>query len=86
MHRVKLLELANKAYSLYLQQPSYEKARLLRIVQSNCSWDGINPRPTYKKPFDLLAKGLSSGNWLSVVDEIRNFCLPNPAKNFSYNL
>ena len=60
----KLLELANKAHSLYLQQSSREKARLLRIVQSNCTWDGLNPRPIYRKPFDLLAKGLSSSNWL----------------------
>ena len=41
----KLLELANKAHSLYLQQSSGEKARLLRTVQSNCTWDGLNPRP-----------------------------------------
>ena len=64
MQGSKLLELANKAHSLYLQQPSREKARLLRIVQSNCTWDGLNPRPIYRKPFDLLAKGLSSSNWL----------------------
>ena len=51
----KLLELANKAHSLYLQQTSHQKARLLRIVQSNCTWDGLTPRPIYKKPFDMLA-------------------------------
>jgi len=34
---VKVLELAYKALSLDLQQSSLEKARLLRIVQSNCT-------------------------------------------------
>jgi hypothetical protein len=33
---IRLLELANKAYSLYLRQPALEKARLLKIAQSNC--------------------------------------------------
>jgi hypothetical protein len=60
----KLLELANEAHSLYLQQSSHQKAHLLRIVQSNCTWDGLNPPPIYRKPFDLLAKGLLSENWL----------------------
>jgi site-specific DNA recombinase len=40
---IHLLELANKAYSLNLRQPAREKARLLKIVQSNCLWDGVNP-------------------------------------------
>jgi len=65
---VKLLELANKAYSLYRSQPAHEKARLLRLVQSNCAWDGVTPRPEYRKPFDVLAKGLSSKNWLPGQD------------------
>ena len=65
----------DNTHSLYLQQSSHQKARLLRIVQSNCTWDGLTPRSIYKKPFDLLAKGLSSENWLTVADEIRNFCV-----------
>ena len=60
----KLLELANKAHSLYLQQSSREKARLFRIVQSTCTWDSLTPSPIYRKPFDLLVKGLLSENWL----------------------
>jgi site-specific DNA recombinase len=35
---VRILELANKAYFLYLKQPPAEKAKLLRIVLSNCKW------------------------------------------------
>src|SRR5919197_698344 len=57
-----------KAYSLYLRQPAHEKARLLKIVQSNCTWDGVSPRPEYRKPFDILAEGLSSANWLPGPD------------------
>ena len=64
----KILELANRAYSLYIQQPAHEKAKLLKIIQSNCTWDGINPYPTYKKPFDILAKGLTTQNWLGEKD------------------
>jgi hypothetical protein len=64
---IRILELANKAYSLYLRQPTHEKARLLKIVQSNCLWDGVSPCPEYRKPFDILAEGLSSANWLADV-------------------
>jgi hypothetical protein len=51
------------------------RIRLLRIFQSNCAWGDLIRHPLYKKPFDLLAKGLLSENWLTVVDEIRNFCV-----------
>ena len=34
----KILELANKAYFLYLKQTPEEKAKLLKMVLSNCSW------------------------------------------------
>ena len=39
-------------------------------------WDATN-----KKPFDLVAKGLSAGNWLPVVDEFRNFYLTSEDSN-----
>jgi site-specific DNA recombinase len=65
---IRLLELANKAYFLYLRQPAHEKARLLKIVQSNCLWNGVSPCPEYRKPFDILAEGLSSTNWLPGPD------------------
>ncbi len=61
---IKILELANKAYSLYQKQNPHQKARLLKIVQSNSTWDGLSVRPVYKKPFDLIAKGLENENWL----------------------
>ena len=51
---VRILELANKAYFLYLKQPPAEKAKLLRIVLSNCKIDAASVDPTYRKPFDLI--------------------------------
>jgi len=51
---VRILELANKAYFLYLRQTPTEKAKLLRIVLSNCAVDAISVYPTYRKPFDLI--------------------------------
>ena len=51
---VRILELANKAYSLYVKQPPAEKAKLLKMVLSNCAIDAASIYPTYRKPFDLI--------------------------------
>jgi hypothetical protein len=48
------LELANKACSLYISQDSTEKARLLRMLFSNCSVDALSVTPAYGKPFDMI--------------------------------
>jgi site-specific DNA recombinase len=48
------LELAHKAYSLYLTRNPREQAQLLQIVLLNCAIDGTSISPTYKKPFDLI--------------------------------
>ncbi len=50
----KILELANRAYFLYVKQPPEEKAKLLKMVLSNCSIDAVSVYPTYRKPFDLI--------------------------------
>jgi len=34
-----------------------------RILLSNCTWQGGTPRPTYKKPFDILAREIERGTW-----------------------
>src|SRR5712692_3987008 len=60
---VKILELANKAYFLYLKQPPAEKAKLLRIVLSNCGVDAANLYPTYRKPFDLIFMRAKNEEW-----------------------
>jgi hypothetical protein len=53
----RVLELANKAYYLYLAQSSAEKAKLLRMLCWNFSEDDASATPAYKYPFDLIFKG-----------------------------
>jgi site-specific DNA recombinase len=65
---VRILELANKAYFLYLRQPPVEKAKLLRIVLSNCKVDALSVYPTYRKPFDLIFKRVRTKEWLPGLD------------------
>lgn len=60
---VHILELAQKDYSLHLWQTVAQKGRLLNFLLSNCTLDYGNLYPTYKKPFDLLAKGYSRSDW-----------------------
>ena len=65
---IQILELANQAYYQYVRQTPHEKARLLKILLSNCSLKGGTPYPTYRKPFDLLANGVKTQNWLGDRD------------------
>jgi hypothetical protein len=55
---MRVQELANKAYSLYLRQSAQEKARLLKIVQSNCTWDGVSALLNIESPSTFLPKGI----------------------------
>jgi len=43
---VRILEHANKAHSLYVTQTPQEKAKLLRMVLSNCAVDAVSVYPT----------------------------------------
>jgi site-specific DNA recombinase len=54
---VQILELANKAYDLYLAQNNFERRKLLNILLLNCTFYRGSLCPTYRKPFDILAKG-----------------------------
>ncbi len=60
---LKLLELASRAHELYLKQPPEQKNKFLRILLSNCTLQNATLRPTYKKPFDILARGIESRKW-----------------------
>jgi DNA invertase Pin-like site-specific DNA recombinase len=64
----KILELANKAYFLYLRQPPAEKAKLLKMVLSNCAIDSVSLYPTYRKPFDLIFQKTKTEGWLPGLD------------------
>ena len=57
------LELANKAYSLYLTRNPEEQAQLLRMVLLNCAIDGASVQLTYRKPFDLIFERARNQEW-----------------------
>ena len=63
LDRVRILELANKAHSLYVTQPPQEKAEWLRMVLSNCAVDAVRVYPTYRKPFDMIFERAKTGEW-----------------------
>ena len=64
----RILELANKAHSLYLTQNPTEQAKLLRMVLLNCAVDGVNIQPTYRKPFDLIFQRAKNEEWSGRAD------------------
>ena len=57
------LELLESASEMYLAQSVAEQAMALRILVSNCIVRGKTIEPYYRKPFDLVAEGLRSGEW-----------------------
>jgi DNA invertase Pin-like site-specific DNA recombinase len=59
----RILGLAQQAYFLYLTRKPAEKAELLRNVLLNCSIDAVSLYPTYRKPFDLIAKRAKCKEW-----------------------
>jgi site-specific DNA recombinase len=59
----RILELANKAYFLYVKQSAAEKAKLLKMVLSNCAIDAVSIYPTYRKPFDLIFQRTKTEEW-----------------------
>ena len=61
---IQVLELANNAYNLYLGAEDEEKVKLLKIILSNSYMKDGKLSYEYKKPFDILAKGLSCSKWL----------------------
>ena len=57
------LELANRAYSLYFTRNHAERGQLLKSVLLNCTTDGLNLTPTYRKPFDLIFERAKNNEW-----------------------
>ncbi len=56
---IQIIELANDAYNDYLEESSEEKAELLKILLSNSWLNNGKLVYEYKKPFDILAKGIA---------------------------
>ncbi len=63
-----ILELSNSAYSLYVSQNPVEKAKLLRMVFSNCCVDAVTVTPTYRKPFEMIFKRAQLEEWSGRLD------------------
>jgi site-specific DNA recombinase len=59
----RILELANKAYFLYVTEKPAEQAKLLRKVLSNCSVDAISLYPAYRKPYDSIFERVKKQEW-----------------------
>jgi site-specific DNA recombinase len=64
----RILELANKAYFLYVRQDHAERAKLLKLVLSNCGIDAVSLYPTYRKPFDLIFQKVKTEEWCARRD------------------
>lgn len=77
---VHILELAQKAYSLYLKQEPAEKHRLLNYLLSNCTFIDGSLYPVYRKPFDLLSKRASCLIGGDFIESFRNWCLSAEAQ------
>jgi site-specific DNA recombinase len=63
-YAVKTFELSKRLPLLYNQANNEEKAKILKAVASNYTLNYKKLYPQYRKPFDLLAKGLSCKTWL----------------------
>jgi len=67
---MRTLELANKAYFLYLKQEPTEKAKLLKMVLLNCAADAASVYPTYRKPFDLIFQHAKNEEWRAILHSL----------------
>jgi site-specific DNA recombinase len=61
-------ELLQRGPELYLKQDHSERARLLKVLLSNCYIKGDSIDPIYKKPFDLVAIGAKKQEWWACLD------------------
>jgi hypothetical protein len=71
----RVLELAKKAYLLYVSRDSTEKANLLRMLCSNFSLDAVSVTPAYRYSFDLIFKRVKMEEWSALLDDFRTFRL-----------
>lgn len=51
----------------------------MKMLLSNCTFDRGSLSPTYSKPFDLFAKGVETGDWLTSLDDFRNWLIREAA-------
>ena len=72
----RIFELANNAYSLCVSQNPVEKAKLLKMLFSNCSVDAASVTPTYRKPFAMIFERARLEEWSGREDS--NLRPPGP--------
>jgi hypothetical protein len=61
---IRLLELAQRAHSLYVASNYEDKREILNLVLSNFSFDGVTVSPTWASPFDTLCSTAKTHDWL----------------------
>ena len=74
------LELAHTAHSLLLNGEKAEKRKIVDSVCSNLILKDGKVRHSYKKPFDILAKGSHRPVMCSTLDALRTFFMENEWK------
>ena len=62
------LELANQAHFRYQMQNCAEQGRLLRILLSNCSTDGVTLWLAHRKPYDMICNRAKTEEWCARRD------------------
>jgi site-specific DNA recombinase len=80
------LELANKAYFLYLTQNPAEQGQLLKKVLLNCRVDGATLYPSYRKPFDMVFQRAKNQEWSGREDLNLRPPGPEPDSRVYWNL
>ena len=58
------MRLASELESIYRGFDNQHRRRLLNLVLSNCVVTAGKVHYSYRKPFDMLAEGSVSANWL----------------------
>ena len=66
-----LLQLANRAYDLFVSSEIEEKRQLLKLLLQNPTLDGKIVRYTLLKPFDTILNFADSQAWLAQWDDFR---------------
>jgi len=66
-----LLELANRAYELFVRSEVEERRQLIKLVPSNLRVEGRKVRCDVIKPFDTILNYADSQLWLPIMDEVR---------------
>ena len=61
-------ELSNKLYFQYVRANHEEKVKMLKYIASNYVLNDVSLDAVYRKPFDIIAEGISCPTWLPGED------------------